>query len=112
MRNVAVFGNCDEKVPVEVIADDIDPDTYISVLVSHVNSPGNFYLQLGDGERGSKLEELMDMLEQFYRTASMFERFSIKEGHVQISMAVAALYSDGNWHRAKVLDVNQPAAKV
>lgn len=37
---------------------------YIEVIVSHVNSPDDFYLQImANDNSGKRLEELMDLLE-------------------------------------------------
>ncbi|XP_054521079.1 RING finger protein 17 isoform X7 [Pan paniscus] len=74
--------------------------TDVSVTVCHINSPGDFYLQLIEGR---DILFLLNTIEEFYKSEDG-ENLEIL-CPVQ-DQACVAKFEDGIWYRAKVIELN------
>ena len=73
------------------------PSSAVQVYVSHITSPGDFYIQLVNQE--TKLNELMEELAVTYEDETKWKIESVQEGQACCSK----FSEDGQWYRAEVL---------
>lgn len=85
----------------------LSEDRYAPVYVSHVYSPGDFFLNLRGSQTSLKLEQLMYDLEHVYEGRA-FEGTTIGELAEGLPCAAPFTYADGHcdWHRAVVTSLN------
>ncbi|XP_065890672.1 maternal protein tudor-like [Dysidea avara] len=77
-----------------------------SVVVSHIESDGSFYCQLEDWL--SELDELQMKLEEHSQGAGLLSSQSLQTG----GYVVAEYLEDGQWYRAKLLEVNPDSTAI
>lgn len=83
------------------------PCEQVDVYVSHVNTPGDFYIQMLNQE--DELTELMEKIAEIYESSAQ----NLKMDSICLGQAVCAQYSEDNaWYRAEVCKVDGTSVTV
>merc|ERR1719187_635243 len=103
-RSEEVMGPSDklqeQELPADLRVGEKDKDL-LEVIVAEVFTPYRFYVQLKGEKTSKQLEILMDDMELFYYREPG-EKYRIPDARIVVGLVCASLYTDGNWHRAKI----------
>ena len=95
-----------------VFPDDVTPDSFHDVTVSHVESPSLLFCQFSL-YMARHLEVLMSAMQDHYMSESSSSYTCLNSGNCKVGMFIAAQYSaDDLWYRAVVMAVQKSDAEV
>ena len=95
-----------------VFPDEVTPDSFHDVTVSHVESPSLLFCQFSLYMQ-KHLELLMDSVQEYYTGVPGFTQSSFSSAKFEVGMFVAAQYSgDDLWYRAVVTAVQKSDVEV
>ncbi|CAF1167599.1 unnamed protein product, partial [Didymodactylos carnosus] len=97
---------CTERFEVGERFDDyILPTTEIKFVISHIDTPIQFFIQML--EKSEEISQLSDALQKEFKDAPLVNAMSLKAGQVCLSK-----HTDSCWYRALVLSINGNKARV
>ena len=95
-----------------VFPDDVTPDSFHDVTISHVESPSLLFCQFSF-YMARHLEEVMSAMQEHYTSESNSTSVPLHSGNCKTGIFVAAQYSaDDLWYRAAVMSVQKSDAEV
>ena len=80
-------------------------DGMLSVVIYDIVDPHHFSISLSD--KIGKLDEVMDQMQVFYDSEEKNRTLQVDIGDVEVGNCFVSRYEGKEWHRIKIIDVNQ-----
>ena len=111
--NINLVAGDDTIIPITMAyPDDVIPDSYHDVTISHVESPSLLFCQFSL-YMARHLEVLMSTIQEHYTSESTSSYACLNSGNCKTGRFVAAQYSaDDLWYRAALMTVQKSDAEV